>query len=204
MARGRKPNRKWSLWPSKHAEVCQLLQQDGLQLRFNHQDDDESCIETYDTNIMGLFHCNNSNCQTVAWSSKCIAITIRMYPGMRYNARVYHQHCLQCNFLSKPDLDDSYADRVAYRLKKWNGIAVEPPDYIKKQSPPHEEDHCEGCKAGHCLKSLTRRFQQLVVAGRSDVTTFATSLLWRHFGRFHRKLFTSSSCISYLRSSFDL
>ncbi|KAI1816636.1 zinc-binding domain-containing protein [Poronia punctata] len=167
MARkGKKTNSKWSLWPLKHVEVSESLWQDDLQFQFHDEDDQVSCIKAYDTNITGLFRCDDRGCQTVCWSSKRVAITIRMYEGKRYNARVYHQHCLKCNFLARPVLDDSYAERVAYRLKKWSGIPLEPPPYTKKQGPAHEREFCEGCKDGHCVESLVSRFRELTVVCR--------------------------------------
>ena len=39
---------------------------------------------------------------------------------------------------------------MAYRIKKWNGIEMEVPDFSGKKGAPHESDLCEGCKAGHC------------------------------------------------------
>lgn len=50
-------------------------------------------------------------------------------PGAQYNARIYHQRCLRCNNLGKPRLDDSYAERVTYRLKKWCGMEMNRPFY---------------------------------------------------------------------------
>lgn len=43
--------------------------------------------------------------------------------GKQYNALVYYQRCKVCNLLSKPILDDWYAEWVAYRLKK-NGAEL--------------------------------------------------------------------------------
>ena len=78
---------------------------------------------------MGRFICRSRACGSSGWGSKKIAITIRMYPGAKYNVWVYKQHCKGCNGLSKPGLDDSYAERVAYRLKKWCGIEMDRPNY---------------------------------------------------------------------------
>jgi hypothetical protein len=89
-----------------------------------------------------------------------IAITIRMYRGERYNTRVYHQRCKACNSLSRPILDDSYAKRVAYRLKKWCGVELERPEFSGQSKGPHEAKFCEGCKAGHCGEG--RRIDDLV------------------------------------------
>ncbi|KAI8945084.1 zinc-binding domain-containing protein [Xylaria longipes] len=100
---------------------------------------------------MGRFQCENSECENDGWRSKVIAITIRIYPDDEYNARVYRQRCKACDTLSTPSLDHSYAERVAYRLKKWRGIKLKRPQYSdKNDDTPHEGTFCEGCKAGHC------------------------------------------------------
>lgn len=142
---------KWSIYPKLHANVSRLLKKADLQFEFNDVDDDKTCTEAYDTNVMGKFTCNNHKCNCNGWSSKKIAITIRMYQDKRYNARVYSQHCKACNTPSRPYLDtESYADRVAYRIKKWNGVDVDPPPFSRNSGGKHETDLCEGCKAGHC------------------------------------------------------
>jgi hypothetical protein len=139
------------MYPMLHDDVSHLLEESNLHFDFYKKDDDgENCIEEHDTNIMGRFTCRNRACGSSGWSSKKIAITIRMYPGARYNARVYHQRCLKCNSLGKPWLDDSYAERVAYRLKKWCGVQMEMVTYSGPSKKPHENEFCEGCKAGHC------------------------------------------------------
>ncbi|KAL4917690.1 zinc-binding domain-containing protein [Aspergillus aurantiobrunneus] len=84
------------------------------------------------------------------WSSNKIAVTIRMYPRGRYNARVYHQRCKGCNWVFRPQLDDSYAERVTYWLLKWNGVDVQAPSHGGRSNAPHNSVLCEGCKAGHC------------------------------------------------------
>ncbi|RAH64694.1 3CxxC-type zinc finger protein [Aspergillus aculeatinus CBS 121060] len=132
-----------------HSEVTALLEESDLDFRF-HSKDDDFALKTYDTNIMGRFSCPNDECGSTGWSSKKIAITIRMYTGDKYNARVYHQRCQECKRLSQPILDDSYAERVAYRLKKWSGVEMEAPVYGGESNGPHIRSLCEGCKAGHC------------------------------------------------------
>jgi hypothetical protein len=100
---------------------------------------------------MGMLVSNNLKGATKGWSSKKIALTIRMYDNERYDARVYNQYCKVCNNTSRPFLDEkSYADRVAYRIKKWDGIKLVPPHYPGEFTGEHERDTCEGCKAGHC------------------------------------------------------
>ncbi|KAI9708770.1 MAG: hypothetical protein M1820_003725 [Bogoriella megaspora] len=144
-----KSAKPWSMYSSQHDAVSDLLEEDNLFFDF-HNDDDSDCEEEYDTNIMGRFVCHNGACKTSGWSSKQIAITIRRYSGAEYNARVYHQRCRACNQPSKPKLDDSYAERVAYRLKKWCGVQMERPQYAGQSKAPHKSHLCEGCKHGHC------------------------------------------------------
>ena len=152
---GRKTNptpksaKSWSMYSSYHDAVSDLLEENDLFFDF-HEDDDSDCEEEYDTNIMGRFECHNRACPTRGWSSKLIAITVRKYPGAEYNARVYHQRCKACNKLSKPKLDDSYAERVANRLKTWCGVQMEKKQYSGQSRAPHKSDLCEGCKHGHC------------------------------------------------------
>lgn len=150
MAERRPQRASWSMFPQLHEKVTCLLEEEDLHLTFHDLDEDNDSIRTYDTCIMGRFVCRNYRCRSNGWSSKRIAITIRMYQGGQYNARVYHQRCKSCERLSKPILDDSYAERVAYRLKKWNGIELERPEFSGTSKGPHESKFCEGCKAGHC------------------------------------------------------
>jgi hypothetical protein len=155
----------WSMYPALHDSVTHLLEEDNLSFTFFAVDTDEGSIEEYDTNIMGRFRCLNKACPKTGWTSKVIAITIRMYPEQQYNARVYHQRCQNCENLSQPFPDDSYEQRIAYRLKKWSGIELDRPSFTKSQSKrPHESALCEGCKHGHCklgsddaLQSYTRK-----------------------------------------------
>lgn len=87
-----------------------------------------------------------------AHSSK-LTNTRDRYPGAEYNARVYKQRCRRCDALGDLVLEHGgpYADRIAYRIKKWCGVELEPPTYNEtEQKGPHERVLCEGCKAGHC------------------------------------------------------
>lgn len=148
--RNRQPAKGWSIYPSLHTEVLQLLRKHHLQFDFYTTDSDNMGIKQYDTSVMGTFVCRNPQCTSRGWSSKMIAITIRLYNRERYNARVYHQRCKGCQRLSEPVLNESYAERVAYRLKKWCGIEVEQPCHSGKSNALHERALCEGCKTGHC------------------------------------------------------
>ncbi|PGG96719.1 hypothetical protein AJ80_09796 [Polytolypa hystricis UAMH7299] len=113
-----------SMYPTHHGGVSRLLEEEGLYFIFHDVDDSAGCNREYDTNIKGWFMCRNRTCASRGWSSKRVAITIRMYPGAKYNARVYHQRCKGCNDLSRPRLDGSYAERVAYRIKKCGAALV--------------------------------------------------------------------------------
>ncbi|KAL2785327.1 zinc-binding domain-containing protein [Aspergillus keveii] len=152
--KGRKAAKLWSLHPQLHNDVARLLDDEGLQLAFFDADDEGTNIEKRDTSIMGRFICRNSGCHSNGWSSKKITITIRMYPQQRYNARLYHQRCKNCKAVGRLVLDHGcYAERVAYWLKKWNGIEVQRPDYSGQSRGPHDSELCEGCRAGHCPSS---------------------------------------------------
>lgn len=152
--KGRKTARLWSLHPKLHDDVARLLDAEGLHLDFFDADDENSNIEERDTNIMGRFICQNSGCYSSGWSSKRVAITIRMYPQQRYNARVYHQRCRNCTSIGRLFLDtECYAERVTYWLKKWNGIEVQQPSFSGQSRGPHDSELCEGCKVGHCPNS---------------------------------------------------
>ncbi|CAG7558062.1 unnamed protein product [Fusarium equiseti] len=144
----------WSMYPKLHDKVLEKLKENQLNHIFNPKDEDHSALKSYDTNIMGRFKCDNDDCSKTGWSSKIIPITIREYPGKQYNARVYHQRCKECNGLGSPTLDEtSYVERVAYRIKKWNGVEVEPPPRGGRRSwKPHNRALCEGCKVGRCPK----------------------------------------------------
>lgn len=141
----------WSMHPALHDSVCRLLEEDDISFTFFAIDEDKESIEDYDTNVMGRFKCLNKVCRQAGWTSKTIAITIRMYPEQQYHAQVYHQRCKSCGSLSQPIPDDSYAQRIAYRLKKWSGIEMDRPSYtVRASERPHESALCEGCKHGHC------------------------------------------------------
>ena len=150
------PAPEWSMHPKLHKQVLSLLRQDRLLFKFYNSDESDTSIEEYDTNVMGRFVCDNRACFSKGWPSMKIAITIRMYSGRRYNARTYHQRCEGCNSLGRLVLDQTaYAERVAYRIKKWCGIEMERPFYRAGQSKrPHQNSLCEGCRNGHCKQQV--------------------------------------------------
>ncbi|KAK2755634.1 hypothetical protein CKAH01_17303 [Colletotrichum kahawae] len=118
----------------------------------------KTCNNDYETSVMGRFTCDNSFCPKAAWISGHVAIVIRGYPNNGYNAVVYNQRCQACKQLGNLTLDeDSYIERVSYRLKKWAGISMELPAHERKDTPPHREDLCEGCKQHRCKKGSGNR-----------------------------------------------
>ncbi len=152
-----KSDRRWSMYSTLHDNVSRLLEEDDLHFDFHENDDIESCTKEYDINIMNRFRCHNRACDSSEWSSKRIAIIIRMYSEAQYNARVYHQRCLRCNSLSKPRLDDSYAERVTYRIKKWCEMKMNRPFYSDQSEDSHQSNLCEKCKNDHCSQLWSRR-----------------------------------------------
>ncbi|KAJ5950270.1 uncharacterized protein N7479_008683 [Penicillium vulpinum] len=147
------PITSWSMYQALHDEVSSLLVEVDLHFEFYEHDDEGSSIRERDTNIMGRFVCHNQTCKSAGWSSKKIATTIRLYPGQTYNARVYHQRCKICKSLSRPVLDQSYAERIVYWIKRWNGVQVERPSGSRDSRGPHNSELCEGCRVGHCSQS---------------------------------------------------
>lgn len=148
-----KPIATSSMYQALHNEVSRLLVEAGLHFGFHEDDDELGCTKARNTNIMGRFVCHNRACKASGWSSNMIAIRIRLYPDQKYNARIYHQRCKVCSRLSRPRLDQSYAERVVYWIKQWNGVRVERPPVSRDSKGPHNRQLCEGCKAGHCSQS---------------------------------------------------
>nr|POE90097.1 zinc finger protein 37 [Quercus suber] len=146
-------SQSFDIRPALHDEVLQSLRTYGLTFDFFTADDPHGALEEYDTSIMGTFICAERSCPTNRWTSWQIAVTIRQYPGRRYNARVYSQRCRACGALSRPELDESYAARVSYRLARWSGVAVEAPPYSDGSRRPHRSNLCEGCRYGRCQQS---------------------------------------------------
>ncbi|RAL00841.1 3CxxC-type zinc finger protein [Aspergillus ibericus CBS 121593] len=157
---------RWSMYPALHTDILDLLPSTLPPPTFHPFDDSHTCTRSYDTNIMGRFTCANPSCSSTGWSSMKIAITIRKYRDNEYNARVYHQRCKECDWLSRPELDESYAERVAYRIKKWGGVRMERPVYSMgrgKSNGPHNRKLCEGCKEGHCREGEREWEEEWVV-----------------------------------------
>jgi hypothetical protein len=147
----------WSLQLALHDDVLHLLSP-VLSVEFFEASGFDDCIKLYDTHIMGSFTCTNDACRTGRWSSKMVALTIRLYRGKRYNAVVWHQRCRRCETFGQLMLDDTYAMRVAYRLRRWFRKPVKHVTYSAGKAPAHESELGEGCQNGH---SNEERFLEL-------------------------------------------
>lgn len=146
--------RTFFTFPNLHERVRDAIFPDVGSTWF--QDDDRSTgfLEQYTSNVSGHFTCNNKTCRKHQWSSGVVTFRIRGYARNGYSASVFNQRCRDCNHLGSFSLDEqSYVERVAYRVKKWAGVAMARP-YYNPVGPqgPHEEDFCEGCALGICVR----------------------------------------------------
>jgi len=140
-------------YPSLHEDVVNALDNVPEPVpSFNHNGCNSEVIKDYNTSIMGRFACQNPKCSSTGWSSKKIAIQIRGFRDNTYDAVVFKQRCRTCENLGTMHINEnSYIERVAYRLKKWAGVPVETPEYnAEERGLPHESSLCEGCKARCC------------------------------------------------------
>jgi hypothetical protein len=151
----RKPKKQETsfTYPKLHEKVIEAVPtQIGNTPWFNHRGDQQEPSKEWETNVMGRFHCINGCAQTT-WTSKKVSIVIRGYNGNGYDAIVFNQRCKFCKGLGKFTLDQqSYIERISYRLQRWAGLDVEQPPYDEKEGPPHVKELCEGCKRGYCKK----------------------------------------------------
>lgn len=142
------------MFPSLHQNIVNAVSDEVASTWFHERDSDRDSNNEYRTHVMGKFKCKNNDCSTGGWVSGQVAIMIRGYPMNGYNAVVFNQRCKSCDQLGTLTLDKkSYVGRVAYRLKKWAGIPMEPPECGRRTSKPHRSDLCEGCKRGVCQQS---------------------------------------------------
>jgi hypothetical protein len=142
----------WTMYPDLHDSVSRCLEANGLSVDFYEEGEAENSLHDYDTNILGAFTCPNRSCQIKKWTSKKVAVSIRLFDNQQYNAAVWHQRCHKCECMGVLKLDEeSYIERVVYRLRKWLGQKmVAPPWSRSKDGPEHLVELCEGCKNGHC------------------------------------------------------
>jgi len=150
------------MFPSLHQQVVNEVSDEIASTSFHKKDSDKDSNNAYSTHVMGKFICTNDTCSKNGWGSKKVAIHIRGYPNNGYNAVVFNQRCKGCNKLGTLTLDEtSYVERVAYRLKKWAGVAMEQQKHSGNKGPPHETALCEGCKRGLCQQGRTNDWEYL-------------------------------------------
>ncbi|KAF0637071.1 hypothetical protein FPSE5266_06962 [Fusarium pseudograminearum] len=147
---------KSSMYPELHGYVAESLGEE-LEYTFRDHDTKVDIKRQHDTSIFGDFTCGRVKCDHHFWHSNCIAITIREYDDESYNVLVYHQLCSTCKKPTRADLDKPmYGERVAYNLKKWNGIHVKQVERKVDRNGDHKEHLCQGCIKGHCKKRKSR------------------------------------------------
>ena len=140
------------MFPELHQRIAEAVSPAITSTWFNN---DEKARPENDqkhiTCVMGKFTCVNNGCRKNGWSSKVVAIKIRRYARSGYNATVYNQHCKACGWLGRLTLDEeSYVERITYRLKVWACVRVERPPFNRIKTKQHESVYCEGCKVGDC------------------------------------------------------
>ncbi|KAK6823656.1 diacylglycerol kinase catalytic domain-containing protein [Apiospora arundinis] len=129
--------RTFFMFPWLHKRVSDAVSKKIGPISFNKKARHEDALNTYSTKVMGRFECKNEGCTKKAWSSKMVAIVIRKYAEQRYDAVVFNQRCKSCNTLGTFRLDEnSYIERVSYRLIKWSGLPQEQMPFEEKTGPP--------------------------------------------------------------------
>lgn len=142
------------MFPGLHQSVVHAVEDIIVAPQFHNDNNNDQIKKKYATHVMGKFVCANKGCHASGWGSKKVAVLIRMYIGNRYNAVVFNQRCKRCDRLGTFQLDESsYIERVAYRLKRWAGVSVEPCEFSSKKGLPHKADLCEGCRQGYCQRA---------------------------------------------------
>jgi hypothetical protein len=151
--------REFFMFPALHQNIAKAVLPEISTTWFKEDDNDNNSNDEWLTHVMGIFVCNNNACKTDLWVSRMVPIEIRRYDGNGYSAVVYNQRCMSCAGLGTFVLDeDSYIERVAYRLKKWAGVLMTLPYYRLRDGPPHEREFCEGCKRGKCQEGVRPTF----------------------------------------------
>ncbi|KAH6644459.1 zinc-binding domain-containing protein [Boeremia exigua] len=150
-----KPKQTFYSYPELHQSVAEAVAPDISSTWFNENHRDRAFNNEYATCVKGRFVCDNKACRKHSWGSAVVAILIRGYSRNGYNVVVFSQRCKACDHLGDLTLDkETYVARVAYRLKRWAGVMVEPPPFDNKTTPEHEEKFCEGCKMGICRRAV--------------------------------------------------
>ncbi|KAF4495696.1 hypothetical protein FAGAP_8160 [Fusarium agapanthi] len=160
---------KSSMYPELHKHVAKNLEEDGLEYTFRQNDQKVNIKQVHDTKVIGRFICRNRNCGFHRWFSNSIAIRIREYQGNEYNVKVYQQQCGRCKRHTRAELMElAYADRVAFHIKRWNGVDAEPPNIKVEPQSNHKKELCEGCKKGHCGDNREKKKKKKTVPIESE------------------------------------
>ena len=143
------------MFPSLHEDVSNAVSPHITWLTFNNTNTSVGTSKEYSTFVTGQFRCDNNTCEKDSWRSGKITILIRQYPNGSYNAEVFKQRCSECNWRGRLIMDEaSYVERVSYRLLKWSGVQQEvQSEHAPRQTPPHDQANCEGCRRGVCRES---------------------------------------------------
>jgi hypothetical protein len=152
VAKQQKETRTSFTFPELHQRIAEAVSPAITSTWFNYEEKARpENGQNYITCVMGKFTCVNNGCRKNGWSSKVVAVKIRGYARSGYNVTVYNQHCKACGWLGRFTLDEeSYVERIAYRLKRWAGMRIDPPPFNRMKTKEHESIHCEGCKVGDC------------------------------------------------------
>ncbi|QPC74683.1 hypothetical protein HYE68_005435 [Fusarium pseudograminearum] len=150
------PAPKSSMYPTLHEYIVRAL---GKKLKYSFRDHNTKVDikRQSDTTVIGKFECRRPNGHRHKWNSNCIAITIREYRDRSYNVLVYHQRCSKCLRPTRAEVDKHlYAERVAFYLKRWNGVKAKRVERHVSPNGDHMEKLCQGCKEGHCTNRKSR------------------------------------------------
>ncbi|KAI0867207.1 zinc-binding domain-containing protein [Hypoxylon argillaceum] len=138
------------MFPALHSRVVEAVSGQPDNIWFEKKNNDRTS-NSHETFVIARFKCNTAACSKDAWSSGKVPIVIRGYPQNGYNAVVFNQRCRYCENLGTMTLnEETYAERIAYRLKVWARVPVPRQTFGVKRSPPHIQELCEGCIQGYC------------------------------------------------------
>lgn len=141
-------------FPSLHQNVVKAVAEARISTWYCENNLNKAYDNQYTTHVMGKFRCTNSSCSTTGWGSRKVTILIQGFAGNGYSAEVFNQRCKSCNQLGTFTLDEqSYVDRVAYRVQKWAGVRIKAQYQSSQGGIPHEREFCEGCKRGLCQQT---------------------------------------------------
>lgn len=147
--RKKKGTKEYSMRPDLNSEVIGTIDGKMKSIKFNNEDSDSECREL-EVNLVGTFVC--PNCRR-SWKSGIVFTVVRLYFNNTYNAKVYGQRCKRCENASLPKLDETYAQRVSYKLETMYGIPHPKVEYRSKPMKPHDKHRCQGCKINRCQRS---------------------------------------------------